>query len=349
MPARPDSHETLLRQWDMLRLIPRFPAKISAAVLTDRLREMGYALTKRTVERDLNALSASFPLVSDTRSMPFGWSWQRDAAPLDVPQLTPTQALAFVLMQRHLQALLPGSVTDDLAPYFKAAHQRLADVASGGAGRRWLERVRVVPPTQPLLPPKIDATVHAAVTEGLLRDRKLAITYRNRNSARARDAVVNPLALIQRGPLLYLAVTFEGYEDVRMLVLHRISRAEVSSDRPTRPAGFDLDQKIGEGRFDFGAGKSIGLVALFEEEATIHLAESPLSRDQVLEPVSDGWVKVSATVSDTPQLFWWLLGFGGRVEVLEPKNLRRRMVIAAEHMAVRYGVATGGRQAQRLL
>ena len=124
-----------------------------------------------------------------------------------------------------------------------------------------------------------------------------------------------------------------------MLVLHRISHAEVSPNRATRPREFDLDQKIGEGRFDFGAGKSIGLVALFEEEATIHLAESPLNRDQVLKPAGDGWVKVSASVSDTPQLYWWLLGFVGRVEVLEPKGLRSRMIQVAQSMAKRYGLS----------
>ena len=102
----------------------------------------------------------------------------------------------------------------------------------------------------------------------------------------------------------------------------------------------DLDQKIGEGRFDFGAGKSIGLVALFEEEAMIHLAESPLSRDQVLEPASDGWVKVSATVSDAPQLFWWLPGFGGRVEVLKPAELRSRMRDTADRMVRRYAASS---------
>ena len=38
---------------------------------------------------------------------------------------------------------------------------------------------------------------------------------------------------------------------------------------------------------------------------------------------SDGNVLVEATVADTRQLRWWLQGFGGRVEVLEPQGLRK--------------------------
>jgi predicted DNA-binding transcriptional regulator YafY len=47
-------------------------------------------------------------------------------------------------------------------------------------------------------------------------------------------------------------------------------------------------------------------------------------------------VLVEATVADTRQLRWWLLGFGGRVEVLEPEGLRGEMKGHAERMAGRY-------------
>lgn len=320
-------------------MIPRHPAKITASDIASRLKNMDYAVTKRTVERDLVALSPVFPLMSDARSIPFGWSWQPNAAPFDVPQLTPTQALAFVLMQEYLAALLPGSVTNDLEPYFKMARQRLADAASGGAGRHWLERVRIIPPTQALIPPKVVGAVHAAVTDALLRDRTLAITYRNRGSDKAREGVVHPLGLVQRGALLYLAVTFEGYEDVRTIVLHRISKAELLDERTVRPEGFDLAQYVRQGFLDFGSGKTIKLVALFEQEATIHLAESPLSQDQTLDAPKDGMVRVAATVIETPQLVWWLLGFGGRVAVLKPAGLRAEMIETARAMGARYGLS----------
>jgi hypothetical protein len=46
-----------------------------------------------------------------------------------------------------------------------------------------------------------------------------------------------------------------------------------------------------------------------------------LSTDQIITPLADSqWVR--ATVADTDQLRWWLLGFGNQVEVLEPVELR---------------------------
>ena len=45
---------------------------------------------------------------------------------------------------------------------------------------------------------------------------------------------------------------------------------------------------------------------------------------------------VKATVSDTAQLRWWLLGFGGQVEVIKPNFLREEMIQNIKSMNKRY-------------
>jgi predicted DNA-binding transcriptional regulator YafY len=37
-------------------------------------------------------------------------------------------------------------------------------------------------------------------------------------------------------------------------------------------------------------------------------------------------VRLSATVADTAELRWWLLGFGEGVEVIGPKSLRNEFI-----------------------
>ena len=68
----------------------------------------------------------------------------------------------------------------------------------------------------------------------------------------------------------------------------------------------------------------------------IHLEETPLSENQQLTDQENGSVLVKATVQDTRQLRWWLLGFGGRIEVLEPLSMRDEMKINAEKMISKY-------------
>jgi predicted DNA-binding transcriptional regulator YafY len=51
-----------------------------------------------------------------------------------------------------------------------------------------------------------------------------------------------------------------------------------------------------------------------------------------MEPDQSGWVRVQATVPDTAQLRWWLMGFGEGVEVLEPVSLRDEFVNMAQSL-----------------
>jgi len=69
----------------------------------------------------------------------------------------------------------------------------------------------------------------------------------------------------------------------------------------------------------------------------MHLHESLLAAGQVLTKQDDGRELLEATVLDTTELRWWLLGFGSAVEVLEPKDLRAEFRGIAAEMVKLYG------------
>ena len=61
-----------------------------------------------------------------------------------------------------------------------------------------------------------------------------------------------------------------------------------------------------------------------------------MSKDQELQTIEDDRLLVKATVSDTAQLRWWLLGFAGQVEVIKPNSLREEMIQNIKSMNKRY-------------
>ncbi len=329
--------DTLRRQWQMLRSIPRYPQKISARDLHEKLQSEQFDVTKRTVERDLLTLSGRFPLVSDERDRPYGWSWQKNAPLLSLPGLSHTEALTLAMVQQHLNTLLPSSTLEQLQPYFDAAKQQLDQPASGEAARSWLNKVRTVPPSQPLLPPSINPAVQQVVYEALLADRQLHISYLKRHQTQATEYRIHPLAAIQRGHITYLCCRFGDYEDLRTLAVHRIQSATLLEQASVVPAGFCIDAVIQSGKFGFGSGEPITLVAHFYDGAGEHLFETPLAPNQTLTELAKGSVKLTATVPDTLQLGWWLLGFGDGVEVIEPQTLRERITARLQKMQARYG------------
>jgi len=326
----------LYRQWRLLRLIPRYPIKTIASKLCSRLRDEGILVTKRTVERDLQSLSEIFPLTSDERDKPYGWSWQKNAPSFDIPGLTGPQALTFALVEQYLRPLLPASMLDELKPYFTAAAQRLGSLPRERGIPSWTGKVRVVPPAQALLPPRINLDAQRSVYESLLNNRQAKLVYHKRGADSPVEYIVHPLAVVQRGPVFYLVCTLFHYQDVLLLALHRVLSAVVLDEPSSRPKGFDLDAYIRTGALDFGSGCTIRLEALFTKDAAEHLHETPLSDNQTIKPAGEGQVKVTATVAETPQLTWWLMAFGEQVEVIRPKGLRREIATSAQAMAKLY-------------
>lgn len=305
--------------------------------LLEKLAAAGFKTTKRTIQRELNQLSAVFPLESDDRSIPYGWSWTANSPAFDLPALDATTALSLRMIEQFLPTLMPPMVWETLQPQFRRAQKVLEKYGPEGLDR-WTSLVRVVPREMPLLPPAVNHEAVRVIYQGLLEGRHLELTYQPRSAEGMADQlyIVNPLGLVARGSLLYLVCTFWEYTDVRQLALHRVRWAVLTDLPVTRPDAFDLDAYIGGGAFQYPMGDNIQLEAIFERGAAAHLYETPLSADQVIEAVGDDRVRVRATVRETAQLEWWLLGFGDLVEVSAPMELRTRISRTLAQAAATY-------------
>ena len=333
--------DTLLRQWHLLRKIPRHPQKITSQTLYNYLLHQNYEVTERTVQRDLTELSRVFEIVADERNKPYGWSWAEHAESFDLPGMSSDEALTWVLAEQHVRQMLPSSTLDYLRPYFKTAHKRLNGETQPNLGHSWLNKVRTVPPTQPLIPTTIDPEVQRLISEALLREYQVELRYRRKGERECKTYQAHPLALIQRGGVLYLFTRLFDYPNAMLLALHRIEQVTPLVDRPAEaPPGFDLDEELAKGRLDFGSGERIEIQLKFYAGKGEHLYETPLSEDQRIEETPDqkGELTVTAAVADTPQLKWWILGFGDGVEVLTPETLRLDLSQTSAKMAAIYAI-----------
>jgi predicted DNA-binding transcriptional regulator YafY len=329
---------TLSRMMAMLRHIPRHPRKIDTNALLQRLDNAGYDISLRSIQRDLNDLSGILPLVSDN-GRPLGWSWQADADPFHLPFLDPQAALTFHLVERHLPALLPESTLNYLAPWFRTAAAVLE--ANDHGVTRWPDKVRVLPRGLRLQSPPVEPSVHATLYDALLQERQVTVRYLQRQATEAKDFVVHPLGVVARDTVIYLVCTMWNFTDVRQLALHRMQSATLLEAASSRPEGFCLDAYIAGGAFGYPeSSDTIQLEALFSSDTAAHLAECPLADDQQIVPESGSVVRISATVRDTKELRWWLLGFGDQVTVLEPPQLRDRMRDIVAGMAASYGLSS---------
>jgi predicted DNA-binding transcriptional regulator YafY len=175
------------------------------------------------------------------------------------------------------------------------------------------------------------------IYDALLQQKKFRGRYKPRGGDEA-EYDFNPYGLVYRNSVIYLVGSIWIYEDPRHYALHRFKKCELMDEVFNLPEDFDLQEYIDSGEFEYvvGSGKDIKLTAIFSAEAAYHLYETPLSEDQKLTKKRDGRIQLTATVKDSQQLRWWLLGFGVSVEVVKPARLRREFQVQAQEMIDRY-------------
>ena len=309
----------LSRQWELLKKLPARGPGLTASEITAWLKDQGYSVTKRTVERDLAVLHASFGLMCNSQSIPFGWHWM-PGKQCDFTSIELTDAVSLVLSESILSKLLPATMLDALKPKFELAKTKLAAMENHRYAR-WAEKVRYVAATVNLIPPKVDGKVLAVVHEALLQDVQLKIRYLSPSSKRPKELPVHPLSLIQRGATPYLAATAHDYPDVRLYAIHRIQRAEITDRKVVPPKGYTTDRYLAAGAMEFGGGTSIQLKAWVTNELAIYLAETPLSAKQTIQ-FKKGRHLLTAEVKDSWQLHWWILSQGAGLTIVSPAHLR---------------------------
>lgn len=329
----------LYRQWLILKILPT-RTKMSTNAILDRLvNSYGISTTLRTVQRDLNALSDDykFPLICDGEKEA-GWRWSKDAPAFGVANMDPITALTFKLAEKHITRMLPHGVISALKPYITAADERLTLTGESSLSR-WPNKVRVVSRNLAMIPPVVAEDVSEDVYAALLEEKRFMAEYQT-IKGRKKTHEVNPLGIAFADGLTYLVASLNSHEDPVLLLLHRILNVVVLDKAATVPEGFDLDAYLAK-ELAYPVGGDICLKVLFSNKADIQrLEESPLATDQAVSEREDGTFELTATVADTLQLHWWLRGFGTRIEVVAPEELRNEFADMARELAEKYQQST---------
>ncbi len=331
------SVDTLYRQWLMLGKIPRHPRRIAVLDLKQILAGEGFEIDVRTVQRDLDKLSVTFPLNYDTEGRKNYWYWIETASVQDLPGMEPVTALAFEMAESYLCPILPKATLDLLQPYFQRAKEVL-QAATHSQLKKWPDKVAVINRGPDLLKPTIKPEIQQTVYEALLSEKQLDAIYKPRNKEQTKQYRIHPLGIVNRHGVIYLVCTLWHYQDIKQLALHRFVSANILDENTCRPDTFNLSSYVkSDNQFAYPiSNKPIHLKVLFDPVTAEHLFETPLTKDQSLITQQDGRLLLEASLVDTLELRWWLNGFGSQVEILAPIALREFYREQATSLANQY-------------
>ena len=329
--------DTALRLIAMLSHIPIEPRSVTVATIQQRLKESGYDIHVRGIQRDLHMLSGKFPLIATQgEGNSLLWSFIKGTSN-QWPAMDVDAALGLVLAHNNLKEQLPSTVLQSLEPVVGQAQSTIDTLDKSGYKKVMTKHLRILPRHLQLQKAEIKPEVLSRVFDSLLRKRQLEIEFRGRRS------VVNPLGLVVRGAVTYLVCTFDGYgaEDYRTPALHRITQADVQAKDAAIPLGFDLDAVIASGRLQWILDEKLQKFELeVHEDMVAILEETPINDTQIIHPYDEeegnGWYRVTFEAPYTMELRHWLMSMSDNIVVTKPAKIRKEFRELAKMMVEYY-------------
>jgi predicted DNA-binding transcriptional regulator YafY len=300
--------------------------------LTSRTLAERLEVSERTIHRDMEALSVSgIPVVAE-RGSTGGWSllgeYRTNLTGLNEAEIQslfvtqPPKLLADLRLKKASEGALLKLLAALPALYRQGAEQarRRIHVDTGG----WSRPEEAVP----LLP---------VMQEAIWGERRVRFTYQRGPGCDDVEREVDPLGLVAKGSAWYL-VAGVG-EDIRSYRISRIAKAAVLDQPCAIPAGFDLAAYWEQSTTTFKANLP-KYVAQFRVAPDVfprlRFAGRFARVDEATETDADGWLRVSVRFDVEEMACEYALGFGSKLEVIEPRSLREKVIAAAQQVVKFY-------------
>jgi len=167
------------------------------------------------------------------------------------------------------------------------------------------------------------------LNRALVERRKMRMVYETRSRDGAvGERVVRPYHIMPYVRSWQLIAFCERREAVLMFKVDRIREATLLDERYDIPADFDVEAYMGAGwgAMRGEAGRPEEVVLRFGPQAGRWVMEEYWHPSQEAHEQPDGSVLFKLNLAITPEFVNWLLYYGSRVEVLEPPDLRERVM-----------------------
>jgi predicted DNA-binding transcriptional regulator YafY len=283
----------------------------------------------RTTQRDLAAIEemGMFPIWwEDGKCGTVGDSY------LPPIRFSPSEALNIFLAAR-LMLSYAQRYDPDIASIFTKLNCVMPEAIREQV-RRTLEWMEKLPRKGRL------ADTMKSLAEAWINGKVIRIWYRPLSEAlaSAREVEIYFIQPSSPGHAAYVIGRCRSSRDMRTFKAERIERIEVLAEAYNIPADFDANEYLSSAWGIVTGGKVVTVKLKIENPEMVRIMEESVwhpSQEISLNP--DGSAVMTLKISRTPELVSWIMGWGARMEVLSPKELREEIKTAVREMGERYG------------
>ena len=299
----------------MLRLMTLLEGRVGRTL--DQLRaELG--VTKRTVQRDLDALrAAQLPLTSDTRNGTVRWRFVERFTPRSTVSFSLPEMMALYFSRGLCKPLQGTAVYETL----QNAYNKIG-AAIPAEGLNFLRSIEdgISVSTFGWKDYSKSAEVVQQLTKAVFHHQTVELTHTagGRDTPLARR--VDPYRLWYVNNGLYLIGLDHYKHEIRVFAVERISAVTVTNRRFEVPSDFVFEE-FTKTAFQMVWGEPQTVRIWFSPEQAPFVAERTWHSSQRITREEDGSIILELSVADLGEIKRWLIGWGAAAQVLEPSEL----------------------------
>lgn len=308
----------------ILDLLERNPLGFTIAEIWEKTTDRGHDSGKRTIYRDLEALSqAGFPLFPEGEGEATQrWRLEHNKKINGYLVLSARELFALFLSRGALTPLRDTPFFDDIEGIFSKLQDKL-----GAKQSDYLDSLDSELKFQPGpqwglgLNPDVLETVRAGCAESQV----VECTYFSVNSKAESKRRLGPHYMYYARGGLYLVAEDLSDKKVKVFALPRMKEAELLDE--SYQGKVATPENFFEGALSVYTGNGVSEVVIeFDASASQYVKERRWHSTQRITNLEGGKVRVTLEVAETPELSAWILGFGPSAKVTSPETLASKII-----------------------
>ena len=282
-------------------------------------------VSTKTIQRDLEFMRDRMDLPVEYVPSKNGYVYTEKVDAFPTLQITEGELFAMLVAEKALQQYRGTPFEKRLEGAFRKLAQSLPETVSVNVAD-WEQTISFRTTAEPM----VHLPILDAVAQAMQRRRQLKLTYRKPGSPKADERIVDPYHLANVNGDWYLFAYDHLRKDLRTFVPARIVSAEPTGVTFKRPDRFALEQRLADSFNVHSKEGDYQVVVQFDESVADYIREKRWHPSQKLLEISGGGVELRLRLGSLPEIRRWILGWGGAVKVLEPKELVHSVLEAAQ-------------------
>ncbi|MBC7531844.1 MAG: WYL domain-containing protein [Oligoflexus sp.] len=293
------------------------------AELHEQLLQRGFSDGERTIRRDIGGLEViGFPLtVSGDKNSGLRYRLESTTSMKHILPVTQSALMGVYLLRGLASSLEDSPFQKDVEEFFATIELKL-----GTKGHEFLKELEdsIKFSQQVQLSTRINRDVLTTLQAACVERQILEVIYESVASG-VKTRKLGPHALYFDHGSLYLLAEDLASNKVKTYAVARFSEVKMLSDEPYTAEAIDPKQFFDK-TFGVFEGNEPHTIALEIDRALApFLSETIWHSSQATEPMANGNTMLRFHLSLTPDFITWVMGYGSKVFVHEPKELQEKI------------------------